>query len=140
MINKKLKNLLYKSFDSHLNDSEKRLLTHELLTNPELSKEKDRIEKLRLQLSSIKHPDFDKSFLDRVILSTKTKAVYEYEEFFELIMFLFKRVAISAAAIILILLTIELTQTESIDKIFGQSTVSIEDFSNPIYYFDQELK
>ncbi len=136
MINEKLKSLLYKSFDGQLTDSERKLLEHELIISHELKKEKEKIEQLRLQLSETEQPEFSDSFVDNVMSLLKPRTELGHDEFFDSIMFSFKRVAISAMAIILVLLSIKLTQTESLDEIFGQSNLTIEDVSNPIYYFD----
>ncbi len=136
MINEKLKKLLYKSFDGKLTESEQQIYYRELETNPEFVKEKERVEELRTRVSSVQQPEFSDSFVDNVMNSIEQKPVVKQDEFFDSIFMSFKRAAVFALTVMVILFTIKITQVESVDEIFSQNEVTIDDVTNPLYYFD----
>jgi hypothetical protein len=110
---KKILELLYLSFDSHLSDEERRLLEDELSRSSRLREEKARIEKLRRTIGQQTVRSFRPFFAERVMhaIATAREAKNGLERFAEALQLAFRRVALTGAAAILVLLVVNIVRT-----------------------------
>ena len=115
---KKLLQLLQKSFDSRLSDEERLLLDEGLKDSPELRAEKVRLEQLRNLLGNLP-ASFAPYFAAKVL--SKIENLKTEVELNQGIMFAFKRVAIPmlAAAVVLILFSIFKEGSVAFDSFMG---------------------
>ncbi|MBN2637976.1 MAG: hypothetical protein JXR65_02675 [Bacteroidales bacterium] len=98
--NKKLKKLLYKSFDLELGDQEHKFLTNALATNKKLSEEKEFVSRLRNQLAE--HPttfstNFEHNLMIKLNESLSLQKIFTIKP-------TFRAVALSGVAAIIALL------------------------------------
>ena len=109
-MNKKIKEILYRSFDSPLNPEEARLLDDALKDSEELRQEKEAIEDMRQALAS-REPEHFKPFFAEKVMS-RIDALERHEEpsatFLASLMGYFRPIAIIATTTVLILLAINL--------------------------------
>lgn len=111
-----LKKLLLRSYDDELSTTEKEALEKGLLESRELRDEQAAIESLRETLGNFA-PEFEAGFSDRVMQKMET----EESGFTHSVYSVFKRVALSGvAAIIVLLLSIYYTDGSlSLDALYG---------------------
>jgi hypothetical protein len=127
MDNKKMFDLLIKSFDEQLSPDETKQLEEALSESDDLRKEKEHLLKLRRVLSSQQYefkPFFETRVMNR-ILKLKSGKVFELD-FTKNLSTVFKRVAISGiAAIIILLITFYISEGSfSLDTLTGVETFS----------------
>lgn len=133
-MDKKLQDLLYRSFDSNLNPEEKKRLEEALSRSVELREEKEIITSLRINIDRGKTTSFEPFFADRVMEKIQTsKQVDENEQFFESLFVVFRPIAIAAAILIIIITgyNINMTGQFSIEGALGVQEVTIDDVYNP---------
>ena len=133
-MDKKLRDLLYRSFDSKLFPEEKKLLEQTLSQSKELRQEKEMISSLRKDIKRSKITSFQPYFADRVMENIRSsKQIDESEQFFESLFVFFRPIAITAAVLIIIIAGYNITTTGhlSIEGALGIPEVTVDDVYNP---------
>jgi hypothetical protein len=133
-MDKKNLKLLYRSFDDELNETETRQLEEALRQSDELHRVKDRILAQRRAITESPKPSFKPFFAERVMsriasLSAKKNGL---EAFYETLLVMFRRFALVGAAILIILLLVNLRSGDALstDEIFYTSDVAIEEIAD----------
>ncbi len=133
-MDKKLRDLLYRSFDSKLFPEEKKLLEQALSQSKQLKQEKEMITSLRDDIKRSKTTSFQPYFADRVMENIRSsKQIDESEQFFESLFVFFRPIAITAAVLIIIIAGYNITTTGhlSIEGALGIPEVTVDDVYNP---------
>lgn len=124
-MNKKVIDLLYRSFDGTLTPGERKELDEALSRSKELRNEKDRIVALRNEISASAAKSFRPFFAERVMhtITSAAKAKNGLEKFFESLKLAFRRVAVVSTMAILLLLVYNFVKSGdiSITGAFGMS-------------------
>jgi anti-sigma factor RsiW len=130
-MNKKVTDLLYRSFDGTLTPGEKEELNEALAKSRELREEKERITAMRSALSASAAKSFRPFFAERVMHAITSAAAQRngVELFFDSLRFAFRRVAVVGATAILILLAYNLVKSGdiSIAGAFGMPQETLEE-------------
>lgn len=133
-MDKKILKLLYRSFDDELNETETQRLKEALRQSDELRQVKDRILAQRQAIAEGPKPSFRPFFAERVMsriasLSAKKNGL---EAFYETLLAMFRRFALVGAAILIILLLVNLRSGDALstDEIFYTSDVAIEEIAD----------
>jgi anti-sigma factor RsiW len=115
-MNKKVIDLLYRSFDAALTPEERVELDEALAKSPELREEKERITNMRSALSASAARSFRPFFAERVMhaITSASGQKNGLELFFKSLQFAFRRVAVVGATAILILLAYNLVKSGDI--------------------------
>ncbi len=129
-INNKILKLLYRSFDSDLNEKEKRRLEEALETSKELRREKEQILAQRQTISENAVASFKPFFAERII--RRIDAVKEengLEAFYEALKAIFRRFAIAGVVIMIVLIfyNFKTGESMSMDEVFFASDVTFEE-------------
>jgi hypothetical protein len=135
-MDKKLKDLLYRSFDADLNPLEKKLLEEALSQSNELRSEKQMISSLREDLKREKAASFKPFFAERVMEKLRSlKQDDENEQFFESIFVLFRPITIAAAVLIIIIAGYNINSTGqlSIEGALGIHELTVDDVYDPTF-------
>jgi hypothetical protein len=133
-MDKKLKDLLYRSFDLDLNPKEKKMLEEVLAQSKELQKEKEMIASLRLDIEESEKSSFNPGFADKVmneiILSDQNS---QNEQFFDSLYVLFRPIAIAATVLIIIIAGYNMSSTGqfSVEGALGIPEVTVDDVYDP---------
>ena len=137
MADKKLFNLLLRSFDEDLTPEEVTTLEQGLISNPELKLEQEKLKTVR-QLIHSKNISFKPGFEDRVMnrLENERKPLLLKPEFNRSLFTVFKRVVITgvAAALILFLSMYFAGDALSTDPVYGGDPFSDEDLVSYLLY------
>jgi hypothetical protein len=133
-MDKRLKEILYRSFDSELTAEEKRLLEEALAQSEELRQEKEMITSLRRDIKRSKSTSFNRHFVDRVmekIHSTEKKD--ESEQLFDSLYVFFRPIAVAATVLIIAIAgyNISTTGNFSLEGALGVPEVSVDDVYDP---------
>ncbi|MBU0559896.1 MAG: hypothetical protein KJ799_18170 [Bacteroidetes bacterium] len=135
MKTKNINEIILKSLDSELSEEEKRFLDEEIQKHPELQSERDWHMKLRGEISTLSSAEFSSDFELKVMNRIRTTKHEERESgnLFLQLALPFKRVVLPAMIVLIILLTYNLTITESVsaESLIGMSTVPMEDLFDP---------
>ncbi len=130
-MDKKILKLLYRSFDDELGEKEKNRLQEALYKSDALRKEKERILIQRQALAEIPKPAFRPHFAERVMgrIESLGKKNNGLETFYEILLFMFRRLALIGAGILLILLIYNFRTGDALssDDIFYASDAAVED-------------
>lgn len=94
-MDKKLYNLLLKSFDTDLSEKERQQL-EDALKSPELQREKERLEQMRSALSGQSAPSFGPFFSERVVNRVRdlSRNGTLAQDFFDSLIYMFRRFAL----------------------------------------------
>jgi anti-sigma factor RsiW len=124
----KLLDLLYRSFDGVLSETERADLENALARSPELREEKKRLEAMRRLVASGTARSFKPFFAARVLQRINAMAGQQ-EDFFESLIWMFRRVALAGALTVMLLFASALLtgRAASISTLFGMPQVTIED-------------
>jgi len=128
--NKKELKLLYRFFDSELNEKEKKQLEEALKISEELRQEKEQISAQRKAISESTATSFKPFFAERVISRIDSiKKGNGLVDFYESLKAIFRRFAIAGIVIMLILIFYNFTTGEgmSVDDAFYTSDVIFEE-------------
>ena len=134
-MDKKLKELLYRSFDSELNAEEKRLLEEALAQSEELRQEKEMITSLRGNIKRSKSTSFNPNFVDRVIEKIQTtEKKDDSQQLFDSLYVFFRPIAIAATVLIIVIAgyNISTTGNFSLEGALGVPEVSVDDVYDPV--------
>ncbi|OPX35132.1 hypothetical protein B1H10_01950 [candidate division KSB1 bacterium 4484_188] len=134
-MNKKLRELLYRSFDADLKEEEKKVLADALSRSAELREEQRQIETVRQKLSATTASSFEPFFADRVMrrIYREQKPKSELESWFEPLMSIFRPIAVAAVFIILLLMSYNMISTKqiSVQGALAISNVAVEEAFDP---------
>ena len=133
-MDKKLKELLYRSFDSELNAEEKRLLEEALAQSEELRQEKEMITSLRGNIKRSKSTSFNPNFVDRVIEKIQTtEKKDDSQQLFDSLYVFFRPIAIAATVLIIVIAgyNISTTGNFSLEGALGVPEFSVDDVYDP---------
>lgn len=130
-MDKKILELLYRSFDYELNKTETQRLKEALSQSEELRREKDRILAQRQAIAESPKSSFKPFFTERVMkriesLSEKKNGI---EAFYETLLVMFRQFALVGAAVLIILLLVNLRTGDALstEDIFYTSDAAIEE-------------
>ncbi|MFZ5518969.1 MAG: hypothetical protein ACOY90_20220 [Candidatus Zhuqueibacterota bacterium] len=141
-MDKKLLELLYRSIDSVLSESERQKLDQALRESASLRAEKKALLKMRSHLLPEQPVKFKPYFADRVmnrINARKTPAVVQ-DTYFDSLLALVKPVAIALVIILISLLTYNLKSTKNytLAGAMGQELAQLEHAIDPAYLIETE--
>jgi hypothetical protein len=130
-MDKKILELLCKSYDHELNEKEKQRLQAALRQSEKLRREKDRILAQRQAIVESPKPCFEPDFAERVMsrIESSGKKKNGIEAFYETLLAMFRGLALVGAAVLIILLLVNLRTGDALstDEIFYTSDVAIEE-------------
>jgi hypothetical protein len=135
-MDKKLKDLLYRSFDTDLDPQDKKRLEETLSQSDECRREKEMIISLRENLRQGKETSFKPFFAERVMDRIRSsKQVDEDAQFFNSLFVLFRPITIAAAVLIIIIAGYNITSTGqfSIEGALGIPEVTVDDVYDPTF-------
>lgn len=133
-MDKNLKELLYRSFDSGLDQREKIMLEKALASSKELRQEKEIIESLRQDIKGEKETSFNPGFADRVMNAiTNQRSENETEQFFDSLFVFFRPIAIAATVLIIIIAGYNMSSSGqySVEGALGIPEVTVDDVYDP---------
>ena len=133
-MDKKLKDLLYRSFDSDLDPKDKKLLEEALSQSDEFRREKEMIILLRDKVQQGKVTSFRPFFADRVMEKIRSlNRIDESEQFFESLFVLFRPITIAAAVLIIIIAAYNITSSDqfSLEGALGIPEVTVNEAYDP---------
>jgi hypothetical protein len=131
----KLKDLLYRSFDSDLNNKEQKNLDEALSQSKELRQEKELIASLRENIKGSKTTSFNPFFAERVLANIHSaEETDESENFFNSLFVFFRPIAIAATVLIIIIAGYNMSTTGhfSLAGALGVPEVTVDDVYDPI--------
>jgi len=129
-MNKKILELLYRFFDSNLDEKEQKQLAEALKNSEELRKEKEQILAQRRTVSDSAERSFKPFFAER--LMNRIDSIFEkngLEIFYETLKSVFRRFAIVSSVIMIVLISYNLATRDSLssEEIFYASDVTFEE-------------
>jgi len=128
--NKKILELLYRSFDRTLSEKQQKKLDEALKNSKELRREKNRAIKLRKSASDTAKLSFNPFFTERVLSRIETvQSKNGLEAYYQSLKVVFRRVAVAGAVVILALLLYNFQIGDSLnsDEIIYVSDTTIEE-------------
>jgi hypothetical protein len=133
-MDKKNKVLLYKSFDSELNQDEKIILNKALSESEELRNEKEMIISIRKNVEKSKTTSFNPNFADQIMEKIQPSILPdESDRFFESLSVVFRPIAIAATILIIIIAGYNMSTTDnySLEGALGVPEVTVNDAYDP---------
>jgi len=131
-MNKKILELLYRSFDDVLTPEEQKHLEEALAESVKLQEEKERIAKLRTTISDGATQSFKPFFAEKVIRRIREQKIAQ-ETFFESLIYVFRPVAIAAVVLLITLVSYNLIKSDNISlaSAFAEPEISLEQVLEP---------
>jgi hypothetical protein len=133
--NKKIRELLYRSFDDHLTVEEEEKLTEALAKSKELREERDQLSTLRKVVVTGATDSFKPFFVERVMrgISLEKKGTPEREPFFKSLFTVFRPIAVAAVILIIVLVSLNLLNEDnlSLASAFALPEVTVEEAFDP---------
>jgi nitrate/nitrite-specific signal transduction histidine kinase len=135
---KKNLRLLYRSFDTELEEKEKQRLEEALIESENLRREKDRLLERRQSIAETAAQSFRPQFAERVMahIVEIDEETSPLESFYEALKVAFRRFAIAGALAVLALIFFNLIKGDILpmDEIFFASDMALEEILNfPIF-------
>jgi hypothetical protein len=133
-MDKKFKDLFYRSFDSDLTQREKIMLEEALASSKELRQEKEMISSLRQNIQGVKDAAFNPGFADRVMNKINlSDQGGENEQFFDSLFVIFRPIAIAATVLIIIIAGYNMSSTGqfSVEGALGIPEITVDDVYDP---------
>ena len=141
-MNRKIKKLLYRSFESILSPRKQKILDHALKKSDALRGEKKQLEVLRHTLSSQTEQTFDPFFSDRVMqrIGQLREQKTCGEQFFEAMVSEFRPIAVGAIILFIILVSFNLIRADrlSLASALAEPRVSLEEVYDPVLMIGME--
>jgi len=136
-MNKKILKLLYRSFDTPLNEYEEKKLKKALAESEGLRKEKERVENLRGMITESGDSSFSPFFADKVMreINTLSEETIHLEMITDWLSLFFKRVAIAGAVVAAILIFYNLKDASqvSLAEVFNVPEITVEEIVEPVF-------
>jgi hypothetical protein len=137
-MNNKLLKLIFKELDSTLTEIEKAELTKGLAESEELQIEREKILKMRMVVAASSKESFKPFFAERILqkINKPSQDVIGFEAFVDFLVNPFRKITLTAAFLVLILISYNLgiSGDISLDGAFGIPRVSVEDALDPISF------
>ncbi|MFH1943550.1 MAG: hypothetical protein ABIL68_15715 [bacterium] len=141
-MDKKIRELLYRSFDESLTFEEDRLLKEALRNSKVLQEENKRIAKMRRSVSDSAAQSFRPFFSRRVMRRIEESRVEgkNGEAFFEALVAVFRPVAVGVAVVIVVLLSYNIIKSDrvSLAGAFAEPQLTLEEAFDPTITFAME--
>ena len=141
-MNKKIRELLYRSFDESLTPEEDHLLREALKNSKELQKEKERISAMRRSVSGSAAQSFKPFFGDRVMrrIEQSRREGKNPDVFFESFLAVFRPIAVGAAVLVIALISYNMIKSNriSLAGAFAEPEVTLEEAYDPTLTFAME--
>ena len=141
-MDKKITDLLYRSFDEDLSAEEQQKLDKALSDSTELRKEREQIFAMRQAVSNTGEKSFKPFFAERVMNRIKTRRAprSEADSFFDSLIAVFRPVAIATAIILITLFSYNLTKTGNytLAGALGERQITLEEIVDPLYTLTME--
>ena len=141
-MDKKQRDLLYRSFDDALTPKEDAQLEQALAESKSLRKEKERITALRNAVSSKAARSFEPYFADRVMqrIVQTTKKERGRETYFDALFSVFRPVVVGAIILIIVLLSYNIIRSDrvSLAGAFAEPQVTLEEAYDPSLMLSME--
>ena len=141
-MDKKLLDLLYRSFDESLSPEARQKLDTALAGSVELRKEREQILAIRQSAAEGGKRSFKPFFAERVMNQIKKNRVprSEADSFFDSLIAVFRPVAIGAAIILVTLLSYNMKKTKnySLAGALGKQQITLEEIVDPLYILTME--
>lgn len=134
-MNKKMLELLYRSFDDVLKPEEQQQLEETLIKSKKLQEEKEQIVTMRTTISGSAAQSFKPFFAEKVV--RRITALQEEERsqvtFFDSLFYIFKPVAIAAAILLITLLSYNLLKSDriSLANALAEPEITLEQVFDP---------
>ena len=131
-MNKKMRILLYRSFDESLTPEERKRLDEALEKSQALREEKQHIESMRMAAASGGKRAFQPQFAQRVMRRIRQAEVTEIP-FFEALIAEFRPLAIGAAVLVIALLSYNIIRSDrfSLAAAFAEPEITLEEAYDP---------
>lgn len=134
-MNRKIFELLYRSFDADLSSTEQQQLHQALAQSAELREEKERIENMRSLVHAAGEKTFHPFFADKVMsrIRGKKRGLIREDAFFNALVGLFRPVVIGSAILLLGLISYNIIKSGdfSIESAFAEPQVTLEQVIDP---------
>jgi len=136
-MNKKILKLLYRSFDTPLNEYEEEKLKKALSESEDLRREKERVENIREMITESGDSSFSPFFADKVMreINTLSEETIHLEMITDWLSLFFKRVAIAGAVVAAILIFYNLKDASqvSLAEVFNVPEITVEEIVEPVF-------
>jgi hypothetical protein len=131
-MNKKIIELLYRSFDDKLTEAEQQGLDQALSDSKELREEKSRIAQMRTAISDSGQVSFKPFFAEKVIRRIR-EAQQAQESFFDSLIYVFRPVVIAVTILLLALMSFNLFNSnhKTVATAFGEPEITLEHALDP---------
>jgi len=131
-MNKKILDLLYRSFDDELTREEQQRLDKALSNSKELREEKIRIDQMRTVISDSCQESFHPFFAEKVMRQIR-EAERTQESFFDSLIYVFRPVAIAATILFIVLMSYNLVKSDNISlaSAFAVPEITLEHALDP---------
>jgi hypothetical protein len=131
-MNKKIIELLYRSFDDELSQTERKQLDEALLKSKDLREEKSRITQMRTAISNSGQLSFKPFFAEKVIRRIR-EAQQVQESFFDSLIYVFRPVVIAVTILLLALMSFNLFNSnhKTVATAFGEPEITLEHALDP---------
>jgi hypothetical protein len=136
-MNKKLIELLYRSFDGSLTEVEEKTLSDALKESEELRSEMDKIKNLRSMVSGSAEKEFSSFFAERIMnrIESAQNGYVKINHIDRIAEFIFRRLTLIGAAAVLFLVVYNFIQTGQITVtgLFGIPEITYEEIFEPVF-------
>ncbi|MCU0646280.1 MAG: hypothetical protein MUC94_18735 [bacterium] len=131
-MNKKIRELLYRSFEDDLTPSEQQRLDRALAESEELRAEKHRIAAMRSMISESSDKTFHPFFAEKVLRQIREQS-RPAESFFDSLIEVFRPVAIAVTILFIVLLSYNLfkSDSKSLASAFAEPEIKLEQALDP---------
>ncbi len=131
-MNKKILELLYRSFDQQLDPQQQQRLDEALAQSEELRAEQERIARMRAMISENRVPSFQPFFAEKVMRQIRGGETAQ-ETFWDSLISVFRPVAIAATILFIALLTYNLFKSDnkSLSSVFAGPELRLEQAMDP---------
>jgi anti-sigma factor RsiW len=139
VMNKKMRTLLYRSFDEPLTPKERMRLDEALEKSQALRREKQSIESMRRAAASGAKRAFRPQFSQRVMRRIRQSEITEIP-FFEALIAEFRPLAIGAAVLVIALLSYNIIRSDQISlaSAFAEPEITLEEVYDPTLMLSME--
>lgn len=131
-MNRKILDLLYRSFDQQLEPKEQQRLDETLAQSAELRAEQERITRMRVMISDSSVPSFHPFFAEKVMRRIRG-AETAMETFWDSLISVFRPIAIAATILFIVLLTYNLFKSDhkSLASALAEPEIKLEHSLDP---------
>ena len=131
-MNKKIRKLLYRSFDGELTPAEQQRLDRALEHSKELQQEKAQITAMRQLIARSSVQTFQPFFAERIMQQIRSLEKSNHQ-FFESLFFVFRPVAIAATVVLIVLISYNIVKSRNVSfaVAFAEPQITLEQVLEP---------